>query len=79
MANMNPTNNGEDDITPAREVPTPANVMREKTAEFLASHSEDSSFTYEEERRVLRRVDQRILPLLLGAYFFQQLDKSSLR
>lgn len=39
---------------------------------------EDAAFTYEEERAVLRRIDLRVLPLLLGAYFFQQLDKSSL-
>jgi MFS family permease len=48
-------------------------------AKFLESAEvEDVSFTYEEERAVLKRIDLRILPLLLGAYFFQQLDKSSL-
>lgn len=48
-------------------------------ARFLAdAHVEDASFSYEEEQAVLRRVDLRVLPLLLGAYFFQQLDKSSL-
>ncbi|KAL2187893.1 MFS general substrate transporter [Thermothelomyces heterothallicus CBS 203.75] len=71
---------GGDEITPA---PEPAGVrrkgLRDKATDFLASHGAgDSSFTYEEERRVLRRIDFRILPLLLGAYFFQQLDKSSL-
>ncbi|KAL2170676.1 hypothetical protein VTG60DRAFT_4518 [Thermothelomyces hinnuleus] len=71
---------GGDEITPA---PKPAGVPRkelhDKATDFLASHGAgDSSFTYEEERRVLRRIDFRILPLLLGAYFFQQLDKSSL-
>lgn len=69
----------KDDITvapePARE---PGEARLEKAAEFLASHG-DTSFTYEEERAVLRRVDYRVLPLLLGAYFFQQLDKSTLR
>jgi MFS family permease len=48
-------------------------------AKFLeTSHNVDTSFTYEEERAVLKRIDLRVLPLLLGAYFFQQLDKSSL-
>lgn len=48
-------------------------------AVFLANaHVENGSFTFEEERAVLRRIDFRVLPLLLGAYFFQQLDKSSL-
>lgn len=50
----------------------------EKAAEFLATVGEDTSFTYEEEKSVLRRVDLRILPIILLAYFFQQLDKSSL-
>ncbi|KAI1138161.1 MFS general substrate transporter [Hypoxylon sp. FL0543] len=49
----------------------------DKAAQFIAEHGE-VSFTYEEERKVLRRIDMRILPLILGAYFFQQLDKSSL-
>jgi MFS family permease len=48
-------------------------------AKFLeTAHVENASFTYEEERAVLKRIDLRVLPLLLGAYFFQQLDKSSL-
>ena len=52
-----------------------------KVAKFLASvenGDDNRSFTTEEEERVLRRIDLRILPLLLGAYFFQQLDKSAL-
>ncbi|PGH19080.1 hypothetical protein AJ79_00114 [Helicocarpus griseus UAMH5409] len=53
-------------------------VGREKAAEFLANVGEDRSFTFEEEKKVLRRIDWRVLPLILGAYFFQQLDKSSL-
>lgn len=55
----------------------PSNV--DTAAKFLANaHVEDASFSYEEERAVLKRIDYRVLPLLLGAYFFQQLDKSSL-
>lgn len=42
-------------------------------AKWLAdAHVEDAAFTYEEEQAVLRRIDFRVLPLLLGAYFFQQ-------
>ncbi|KAK4249182.1 major facilitator superfamily domain-containing protein [Corynascus novoguineensis] len=71
---------GGDDITPApNPAAVPRNELRDKATDFLASHGAgESTFTYEEERRVLRRIDYRILPLLLGAYFFQQLDKSSL-
>lgn len=66
-----------DEIAPVTD-PAWEQGRREKAAEFLASH-EDTSFTAEEEKAVLKRVDMRILPLLLGAYFFQQLDKSTLR
>ncbi|KAM9880443.1 transporter C417.10-like protein 4 [Verticillium dahliae] len=72
------TSNNE--ATPSNSVtPTPAgpNALREKAAEFLAAHGE-ISYTYEEERAVLRRINWRVLPILLGSYFFQQLDKSSL-
>lgn len=55
------------------------NPTREKAAEFLAAHADgDVDFTYEEEKEVIKRIDRRVLVLLLGAYFFQQLDKSSL-
>ncbi|KAK4204650.1 major facilitator superfamily domain-containing protein [Triangularia verruculosa] len=64
-----------DEITPAPIMNGPA----DKATVFLKAHAQnDTSFTYEEERHVRRRIDTRILPLLLGAYFFQQLDKSSL-
>ncbi|KAF3761646.1 allantoate permease [Cryphonectria parasitica EP155] len=69
--------NTSDEIAPVPAL-NQEQARREKAAEFLASH-EDTSFTYEEEKAVLRRVDMRLLPLLLGAYFFQQLDKSTLR
>lgn len=36
------------------------------------------AFAGEEERIVLRKVDRRILPFILVAYLFQQLDKSTL-
>ncbi|CAI7573182.1 unnamed protein product [Penicillium discolor] len=54
-------------------------ATRSKAVEFLTSHAtEETAFTYEEEKAVLRRIDKRILVLLLWAYFFQQLDKSSM-
>ncbi|KAH6657726.1 major facilitator superfamily transporter [Truncatella angustata] len=66
-----------DTIEPVRDTTAPISKGAEKAAEFLAQHGE-VAFDYEEERRVLRRIDMRILPLILGAYFFQQLDKSAL-
>ncbi|KAI1870949.1 hypothetical protein JX265_005989 [Neoarthrinium moseri] len=68
---------GADVIEPVPAAQAPNVQGGEKAAQFLAQHGE-ITFTYEEERHVLRRIDLRILPLMLGAYFFQQLDKSAL-
>jgi hypothetical protein len=75
-----PTSGGDEITAAPNPNSAPRNELRDKATVFLETHgSGDNSFTYEEERAVLRRIDFRILPLLLGAYFFQQLDKSSLR
>ncbi|KAH8600059.1 allantoate permease-like protein [Bisporella sp. PMI_857] len=50
---------------------------REDPVDILA-HDANVVFTVEQERRVLRKIDLRVLPLMLGSYFLQQLDKSSL-
>ncbi|GKZ47354.1 hypothetical protein AbraIFM66951_010714 [Aspergillus brasiliensis] len=67
----------EDAITAVE--PPAHSTGREKAADFLATvNEEERTFSPEEEKKVLRHIDLRILPLLLGAYFFQQLDKSTL-
>ncbi|KAI1323394.1 MFS general substrate transporter [Xylariaceae sp. FL0255] len=66
-----------DEISPVQDSPPPINVLSDRAARFIAQHGE-VAFDYEEERQVVKLVDWRILPLLLGAYFCQQLDKSSL-
>ncbi|KAK3936236.1 thiamine pathway transporter THI73 [Diplogelasinospora grovesii] len=74
-----PAHSGADEITPAPRPHASGGGLRDKATEFLANHAgADTSFTYEEEQAVLKRIDCRVLPLILGAYFFQQLDKSSL-
>jgi MFS family permease len=81
FAAMATPDGNKDNITHIEQTPeavtTPQKV--DAAAKFLeTAQVEDATFTYEEERAVLRRIDLRVLPLLLGAYFFQQLDKSSL-
>jgi MFS family permease len=44
----------------------------------LLDHDTNVYFDVDEEKRVLRKIDWHVLPLMLGAYFLQQLDKSSL-
>ncbi|KAE8364517.1 major facilitator superfamily domain-containing protein [Aspergillus caelatus] len=74
-----PVETPHDDITAVEDPEAPRNQGKEKAARFLASVDEgERTFTPEEEKRVLKRIDRRLLPLLLGAYFFQQLDKSTL-
>lgn len=63
---------------PAAEQTENRNLLREKAAEFLAAHGH-VTYTYDDERRVLKKINWRVLPILLGSYFFQQLDKSTLR
>lgn len=63
---------------PGRELSERRNILSEKAAEFLAAHGH-VTYTYEDEKGVLKRINWRVLPILLGSYFFQQLDKSSLR
>ncbi|KAF2128220.1 MFS allantoate transporter-like protein [Dothidotthia symphoricarpi CBS 119687] len=74
------THETKDSITHLEQttpIPEPRNV--DTAAKWLAdTHIDNTPFSYEEERAVLKRIDYRVLPLLLGAYFFQQLDKSSL-
>jgi MFS family permease len=49
-----------------------------KPTEILKNIEHDVHFTLAEEKKVLRKIDLRILPIILFAYFLQQLDKSSL-
>lgn len=67
------TNPGEhkDAITHVAQAPQAIATQKvDAAAKFLQMANIDhASFTYEEERAVLRRIDLRVLPLLLGAYF----------
>ncbi|KXT01426.1 hypothetical protein AC578_9507 [Pseudocercospora eumusae] len=66
-----------DTIQPAR---TPSAPITDAAAIFLkqAEASGRVTLSAAEEKAVRRKVDGRILPIILAAYFFQQLDKSTL-
>jgi MFS family permease len=72
---MNPIDETKDVIS--AHVENPPEMPREDPVDILA-HDTNVYFTVEEEKRVLSKIDWRVLPLMLGAYFLQQLDKSSL-
>ncbi|RAH69451.1 putative MFS transporter [Aspergillus aculeatinus CBS 121060] len=65
-----------DEISP---VEPPTYTASSNAVQFLANRAaEEVEFTPEEEKAVVRRIDKRVLVIILWAYFFQQLDKSSL-
>lgn len=66
-----------DEISP---IEPPTYTASSNAVQFLANRAaEEVEFTPEEEKAVVRRIDKRVLVIILWAYFFQQLDKSSLR
>lgn len=57
--------------------PTQTTRGKDKAAELLAAN-ERIVVTSEENKRVLRKIDLIILPILLSVYFLQSLDKTTL-
>ncbi|KAG9230763.1 major facilitator superfamily domain-containing protein [Amylocarpus encephaloides] len=69
---------GHEDVISSHVESTPQEMTARENPLDILAHDSNVFFTVEEERRVLRKIDMRVLPLMLGAYFLQQLDKSSL-
>ncbi|GES60113.1 MFS general substrate transporter [Aspergillus terreus] len=53
-------------------------ARKSKALNFLASHQNDIDLDSPEAKRVLRKIDMQIMPLVLGIYVLQLLDKNSL-
>jgi hypothetical protein len=51
---------------------------KDKAAEFLQNAGQRVVVTAAENKRILRKIDLVILPILLGVYFLQALDKATL-
>ena len=51
---------------------------KDKAAEIIGKAMGQTTVSAEEDRRILRKIDLTILPVLLTVYFLQQLDKSTL-
>ena len=56
----------------------PVGAGQDRALGIIADAGHSSVLTAENNARVLRKIDLRLLPILLGIYFLQQLDKSSL-
>jgi len=50
----------------------------DKAAEVFKQSGHTVALTHENNKRVLRKIDLRILPVILGIYFLQALDKATL-
>ena len=51
---------------------------KDKAAEVLEESDHSVTLTHENNKRVLRKIDLRILPVILAIYFLQALDKATL-
>ncbi|KZV84882.1 MFS general substrate transporter, partial [Exidia glandulosa HHB12029] len=65
--------------SPTPDGPGPSSRVKAGDAalEILGDGSTRHQYTEEEDRRVLRKIDFWVMPIVLMVYFLQQLDKSS--
>jgi hypothetical protein len=81
---MGPTQEGEsaDHKTAIETVEDPSKepfqVGKDRAAELLGNTAEHIVVSEADNKRILRRIDLTLLPIMLGVYFLQQLDKSTL-
>ena len=51
---------------------------KDRAAELLGNTTERVVVSEADNKRILRKIDFTLLPIMLGVYFLQQLDKSTL-
>ncbi len=51
---------------------------KDRAAELLQNNHERLIVSEADNKRILRKIDLMVLPIMLGVYFLQQLDKSTL-
>ncbi|PYH41528.1 putative MFS transporter [Aspergillus saccharolyticus JOP 1030-1] len=65
-------------IVPTQTQERPVEPRLDKALELVVEAGHSTVLTPENNARVLKKIDMRLLPILLGIYFLQQLDKSTL-
>lgn len=70
--------NQVEEINPAPPQEVDSLLGKDKAAQFLKAQGEDIVLTPQEDKRVLRKIDWRLMPLLLTIYSLQFLDKTTL-
>ncbi|RAK98429.1 putative MFS transporter [Aspergillus ibericus CBS 121593] len=63
---------------PRPEQGHPHEPTQDKAMDLIIDAGQSAILTPENNARVLRKIDLRLLPILLGIYFLQQVDKSTL-
>lgn len=63
---------------PAPAVHVDVGPKQDQALQLIEDAGYSTTLTPENNKRVLRRIDLRLLPILLSIYFLQQLDKSTL-
>lgn len=66
------------DTASEEEITVASSKDLDDTYEIFKQQGDDTELDPEEARRVLRKIDWHILPLLMGSYLLQYLDKSSI-
>lgn len=62
----------------SEEITVASSKDLDETYEIYKQQGDDTDLDPDEARRVLRKIDWHILPLLMGSYMLQYLDKSSI-
>lgn len=69
----------EDPMSPKFQVFETENIAgKDRAAELLQNSHERIVVSETDNKRLLRKIDLMLLPIMLGVYFLQQLDKSTL-
>lgn len=65
-------------IPDIRKIDTVDTLHQDEALKVLAAYTGDESWTPEEEKRLVRRIDFKVLPLLCLTYGLQYYDKAML-
>ena len=76
--NKSPANDMIDPVQAERAKEAFGTGRADKAAEVLRNVGRTIELTPENNKRVLRKIDTRILPVILAVYFLQALDKATL-
>lgn len=79
--NISSSKMAEDKITHVEQEHTASEIVAaggDKAAAVIHESGRTVTLTFENNKRVLRKIDLHILPVILAIYFLQALDKATL-